>query len=125
MLSASVSRPSLAASLVAFNKPTPEHDRATSTNLFDDKVPSNENKQCLPIPLTTMSYSMKADTAKSWVPISLRTTLHRHIPSLEEPRIHSMFDRTRCIYYHFDILNRRYSYPRTDGNKRSTATGNS
>ena len=40
----SVSRPSSAASLVASNKPTPEPDRAMSTNPFDDEVPSNESK---------------------------------------------------------------------------------
>ena len=39
-----VSRPSLAASLVASNKTTPEPNRATSTNPFDDEVPSNECK---------------------------------------------------------------------------------
>ena len=37
-------QPSSAASLVASNTLTPEHDGATSTNPFDDKVPSNKSK---------------------------------------------------------------------------------
>jgi hypothetical protein len=63
-----VSRPSLAASLVASNKTTPEPNRAASTNPFDDEVPFDESRHD-----EVMGTNPFADDASSAYPIAGRT----------------------------------------------------